>query len=268
MTTWIICSNENKFRLTEYFKKNEFIDWRQIYNFNLNDIVYIYSAIPNRRILFKVQVVRINIPTSETLDDSEYWIDQKEQNKEKKHDKYVRFKLLAVAPRESKLDLDSLKAHGLAAAPQKAKKLDAEDYELLKYLQEQFPNNPSNEPQPFIDDDPTEISNPGNGIFEGAMTRVLVNRYERDQNARNICLEAHGYNCSVCGMNFEQVYGPIGKDFIHVHHIKPIAQIGKEYEIDPVNDLVPVCPNCHAMLHKGKDGKVLTIEELKERLKK
>ena len=70
--------------------------------------------------------------------------------------------------------------------------------------------------------------------------------------------------CSVCGTDFHKMYGELGKGFIHVHHIVPISMIGKEYKLDPIKDLVPVCPNCHAMLHRGEDGKVLTIEELKK----
>ena len=63
----------------------------------------------------------------------------------------------------------------------------------------------------------------------------------------------------VCEFNFEAFYGERGKGFIHVHHLSSLAEIGQEYEVDPVNDLRPVCPNCHAMLHrKGNIG----IEEL------
>jgi 5-methylcytosine-specific restriction protein A len=68
-------------------------------------------------------------------------------------------------------------------------------------------------------------------------------------------------------MNFEEKYGEIGRNFIHVHHIVPISTIGQEYQIDPEKDLVPVCPNCHAMLHKGQNGNVLTVQELKELIK-
>ena len=50
---------------------------------------------------------------------------------------------------------------------------------------------------------------------------------------------------------------------IEVHHIKPISEIGEECVVDPVRDLVPVCPNCHMMLHSKKDG-VFTVEELKK----
>lgn len=65
-------------------------------------------------------------------------------------------------------------------------------------------------------------------------------------------------------MDFKKTYGELGNGFIHVHHIVPLSNIGKDYQVDYEKDLIPVCPNCHAMLHKGLKGKVLTIDELKE----
>lgn len=102
-------------------------------------------------------------------------------------------------------------------------------------------------------------------IFEGALKQVEVNIYERSSRARKLCLEHHGYHCKVCDFDFEKTYGEIGKEFIHVHHVVDLATVGKEYKVDPINDLVPVCPNCHAMLHKKKPI-AFTIEELKEHL--
>lgn len=86
--------------------------------------------------------------------------------------------------------------------------------------------------------------------FEGASKRVTVNAYERNAEARQKCIEHHGATCKVCDFNFEYVYGPVGKGYIHVHHVVPLSQIGEQYKVDPINDLVPVCPNCHAMLHR------------------
>ena len=65
----------------------------------------------------------------------------------------------------------------------------------------------------------------------------------------------------MCGFDFEKKYGIIGQGFIHVHHIVDISTIGDEYEVDYIKDLNPVCPNCHAMLHKKKPA--YKIEELK-----
>lgn len=83
---------------------------------------------------------------------------------------------------------------------------------------------------------------------EGACGQVTTNRYERDPRARQACLNHFGYGCRVCGMSFQKVYGERGEGFIHVHHIERLAN--GERIIDPTIDLIPVCPNCHAMLHK------------------
>ncbi len=101
---------------------------------------------------------------------------------------------------------------------------------------------------------------------EGICKQVIVNSYERNLRARAKCLEAHGYDCSVCGFNFEKHYGELGKDMIHVHHVKSLSSIGKEYRINPIEDLLPVCPNCHAMIHRNKNNP-LSIDELREIVK-
>ena len=85
---------------------------------------------------------------------------------------------------------------------------------------------------------------------EGAVRRVLVNRYERDSKARERCIWHHGTRCVVCALDFESRYGRIGKGFIHVHHLRPLGKLKSSYRLDPLKDLVPVCPNCHAMLHR------------------
>ena len=97
---------------------------------------------------------------------------------------------------------------------------------------------------------------------EGKTKTVLVNSYERNTVARQKCIEHYGVVCQVCGFDFEKIYGSIGKGFIHVHHKVDIATIGNEYSIDPINDLIPVCPNCHSMLHKKKPAYL--VDELKQ----
>lgn len=87
-------------------------------------------------------------------------------------------------------------------------------------------------------------------LNEGVKKTITVNTFERNSKARQQCIKHWGTECSVCNFNFEEKFGEIGKEFIHVHHLTPIAEIGKAYEVDPINDLRPVCPNCHAMLHK------------------
>lgn len=101
---------------------------------------------------------------------------------------------------------------------------------------------------------------------EGSVIEVIINRYERDTGARDKCIEHYGLQCKVCDFNFEDTYGDLGAGFIHVHHLVPISDIKEEYKIDPIKDLRPVCPNCHAMLHKRK--KPYSIDELKAILNK
>lgn len=113
---------------------------------------------------------------------------------------------------------------------------------------------------------PEEV-NPNNpDLFEGSVRKIFVNAYERNSIARENCIEHYGPNCQVCNMNFESVYGTIGKNYIHVHHIEQISnKRGKEYKVDFIRDLIPVCPNCHSMLHRRNPP--FTIEELKKQLK-
>lgn len=103
-------------------------------------------------------------------------------------------------------------------------------------------------------------------VTEGAVQQITVNRYERSAQARSICIKHHGYDCVVCGFNFEQQYGELGREYIHVHHVKPLAEIGTAYTLNPVADLRPVCPNCHAMLHQQTPA--LSIDELRVVLNK
>jgi len=102
-------------------------------------------------------------------------------------------------------------------------------------------------------------------LVEGSKKSITVNAYERNLEGRRKCLKKFGYKCSVCSMDFEKVYGSIGRSFIHVHHLVEISSIGREYSLVPIRDLRPVCPNCHAMLHKRRPA--YTIEELQEILR-
>lgn len=110
-----------------------------------------------------------------------------------------------------------------------------------------------------------EIDNPEK-YTEGATKQISVNVYERNPVARKKCIEHYGTSCFICDFNFEKSYGKMGKDFIHVHHLKELNTIGEKYEVDPIADLRPVCPNCHAMLHKRKPA--YSIEEMKNLIRK
>jgi len=101
--------------------------------------------------------------------------------------------------------------------------------------------------------------------YEGEVKRVTINAYERDPKAREDCLKKWGFRCNVCKMSFVEQYGPIGEEFIHVHHLTPLSKRKGEYRINGAKDLRPVCPNCHAMLHRGENPP--DIKELREYLR-
>lgn len=100
---------------------------------------------------------------------------------------------------------------------------------------------------------------------EGTTKTIIVNAYERNAKAKKACIEFYGndYKCQICGFKFADKYGKEFRNKIHVHHIKPISEIGKEYKIDPKKDLIPVCPNCHMILHSKGSNQTYSIEEVK-----
>ena len=112
---------------------------------------------------------------------------------------------------------------------------------------------------------PEEVSG-GPNLVEGAKTRITVNAYERNSSARKRCIDHHGSRCSVCGFSFLKRYGNSVGEFIHVHHIRPLASIGRAYRLDPVHDLRPVCPNCHAVIHRREPP--FTIYEVQRMLRR
>lgn len=100
-----------------------------------------------------------------------------------------------------------------------------------------------------------------NSMWEGAKRTVSVNAYERSAAARAKCIETHGSACAICEFKFGQFYGKEFYGFIHIHHKTPVSQVGTRYEVDPEKDLVPLCPNCHAIIHYG--NKTRTVDEVK-----
>ena len=113
---------------------------------------------------------------------------------------------------------------------------------------------------------PEEIDPSLGVLVEGATRTITVNAYERSGVARERCLQHYGASCAICDFSFGEVYGETAAGYIHVHHIKPLAELKTEYVIDPVEDLRPVCPNCHAVLHLGE--KARSIDDVKRLLGK
>jgi 5-methylcytosine-specific restriction protein A len=107
----------------------------------------------------------------------------------------------------------------------------------------------------------TSSDNSVSGLPEGAKLRVEVNRYERSPVNRVACIEHYGLNCQCCGFDFQKVYGQLGEGYIEVHHRTPVSQLGPGYLVDPIEDLIPLCANCHAAVHRNDPP--VTVQDLK-----
>lgn len=238
---WLVYANRKMFRHADALHEIGFICWTMHRtHFSIGDEVYLFMS-DERRIRFKTKVVAENYLRG----DGEYRVDGGATDN-------LTYKLDFVAESMSDgLKEENLIAHGFNGG-QSIQRPMHNNLVLFEYITPFFLNHS------IIDYD--EIPNPET-VFEGAKKEVVVNRYERNHEAREKCIAAHGCKCAVCGIDFEKTYGDIGRGFIHVHHIVPLSSIGKEYELNPIKDLVPVCPNCHAMLHR-KDPP-LDVDDLK-----
>jgi 5-methylcytosine-specific restriction protein A len=100
--------------------------------------------------------------------------------------------------------------------------------------------------------DTEAFQDPAESAPEGARTTVTANRYERSPRNRRVCINHYGLSCWVCDLDFSEIYGPLGDGYIQVHHMVPVAEMGPGYRPDPVMEMVPLCSNCHSMIHKGE----------------
>lgn len=201
---------------------------------------------------------------------SSYYKDRHWSGQESKFTNYIDidFDVILHPEKDEILTLDVLKT----IRPEKGQQwtprfsgisIDRQVAETLEAIWFNFVNEAKKFNRSFVAGD-TDFSGSIEEYTEGASYVTTVTKYERNPYARQKCLEYFGYKCSICAFDFDETYGDIGQGFIHVHHITPIHEIGREYQLNPVDDLRPVCPNCHAMLHRKHPA--LAPEKLKQRL--
>lgn len=255
MKYWIVPSNDSTFRISDAIKAQDgLVDWRTD-KLSEGDIVFIYKTDPEKRVHYKMEVVKAKMIFEEAMEQESYWTD-KELYYSGFISFYARLKLIEEYT-DDVLSLHNLQEHGYQGVPRSVREI--KDVSLLDYLLH---------PHQIVNDEAYDVDYPEDNekLYEGALITVKANKYERNQKARKECVAKKGYHCLVCGRDFESTYGEIGRGFIHVHHLTPISSIGQEYELNVDTDLAPVCPNCHYMLHRKNPP--YTIEELKDILAK
>jgi predicted HNH restriction endonuclease len=114
-----------------------------------------------------------------------------------------------------------------------------------------------------VEDNLNDSSNGLESNTEGKAKSRYVTTYERNPKFRKQAIAIHGDSCIACGFNFGNIYGGYADGFIHVHHVVPVSEFDAPKRIDPETDLVPLCANCHSVVHRKK-SETLTIDKLKE----
>ena len=219
--------------------------------------------------MYKAELVKVDVPPEESIDDYKY---RGSHRASLLRDDYFTLRLKHLHHLDvDDLSIHNLKANGLKKGPMSAhllQSLGAPRYlhldKLGVYVNGIFDSHFSENSN--LDRPKDEEVRPPLKYTEGEPGLVTVKKYERNPKARQACIEAKGSVCVCCGFDASVVYGLSFMGKIHVHHIRPISQRGKEYEVDPQIDLAPVCPNCHMITH-SKDPEY-TIDEMKQILKK
>ena len=279
MNTWIFQGNPTKFDIDNYLLENETIWWsiRQAHFadlIELGDEVFIWRSDGVNKgsggIVARTQVIG---NPQEYIDEEEsatYWYTDAPTNP-----------YLAVELKVQEVDVEQgvnrmdLKEHDILSnlmimrLRQNTNYLVEEEHTIhLKQLwQDSIGLDTSKEEllQTILEDFAAEEVE--SGKVEGNVKTYYGKRYERNPENRQRAIEIHGLDCYVCGFNFEAVYGERGANFIEVHHLKPLSTLEEATEINPDTDLVPLCANCHRMIHRRKDA-VLTVADLKAILRK
>lgn len=243
MTTFILPSNAKTYDAKRAFQDLNTVHWVQHNNTSVSvgDVIYIYESFPAQKVILKTQVVARDVD-SYHIDDSKYTLSGIDFAK-----KGPWFSLRLMQNIDTDISLQDLHQLGLKGNIQSLRRLNDNITSALDY----WVNSPS---------ELTSIV-----LTEGKKTKVYSTRYERNANNRQAAIKFHGVNCKVCGFNFEEKYGDIGQEFIEVHHQSPLFLNDDEVHVDPITDLVPLCSNCHRMIHRSRYH-VLTVEDLKKRL--
>lgn len=261
MRIWIIPVYATSFDFGRALHEgHDTMDWRMSsHPFEVGDEVWLAVKDPLVRLAVQLEITAVGLTEEEANDHPELWSDLTAYYDGLGRFRYARMKVIGGA-QSLYYSLEALQEHGLQGSL--AGVVEVKNERLLRFLHGEGSADSPTEP-----DSSCEVDYPADAqLYEGAVVQVLANRYERNREARELCIALKGTRCTICGMHFVETYGEIGRNFIHVHHLVPISSIGKEYELNVEHDLVPVCPNCHYMLHRKNPP--YTVDEIKIILKK
>lgn len=245
MKTWVVPANPKFYNARAAFKELGKVHWKQGTNKSarVGDIVYIYESVTTKELILKTRIVERDV-TVYIIKDGKYNVGNVDFESTPPW-----FKLELISELPDGLDMSFLRKLGVEGNIQSMRQLDEA---VVKGINE------------VVGDFDEENSNPLETIVtEGGKKVVYTTKYERNPRNRARAIEIHGTKCAACGFDFESQYGSRGKGFIEVHHTKPLYMTEGETVVNPESDLVPLCSNCHRMIHRRRD-EILTVSELKE----
>ncbi|MEK4152407.1 HNH endonuclease [Carnobacterium sp. FSL E2-0243] len=250
MTNWLIPCNPLKYDVEGVFQEISEIDWKQsnpIKYAEIGDKVYIYISKPVQAVKYYCEVISVNKKES-TIDDSSFVM---EGSTYKNYGRYMTLRL--IKKMNEPVRIDELSEIGIRP-PQGPHRLKPE----ITSLFEEYIN---------IDEVIESVGKDFQSIVykEGKRIGLYTYCYERNQKLRKKAIEIHGTRCLGCRFSFLEMYGEYGEDYIEIHHTKPLSSIKEEVIVNPDTDLVPLCSNCHRIVHRRKE--ILTINELKMLIK-
>lgn len=266
MANWLVTVNYDEFDLEKAYEALPTIYWKNSVTsegkgLQINDIVHVYVTQPISKVMYQFKVIRQADNTEYPVAQKVFWSDK--EKIENYPGGYSIFEKLKKVDKPT-LSFEYFRRQNLIPdAPIQGRRTDR-DKDLndpirifLAHILNEFKN------ESVSTDYPDEANLENTSFPEGAKKTVQVNRFERNPEARAKCIEINGTRCKICEMSFAETYGTFAKDFIHVHHITPLSKISDNYEVNPETDLIPVCPNCHAMLHRQENGIPMTVDRLK-----
>lgn len=262
---WIIPANVKTYDVLSAFDENVYIDWRQNANFAVGDTVYIYVSRPYQKIMFKTEVVCINLVYEETIDDRKYWVNQ-DKNEDDGKRKYMRLRLETSNDSEL-LNLENLINVGMKSAPQSATKLNES---IVTYIEQNLKTQLVEQGIVAVDE--------MNRLFEDELSKsrtipkvqrderlaqanrkpevikVITSTFKRNPDVVATVLERANGICERCGAPAPFMRASDGTPYLEVHHKVRLADGGE----DTIENTIAVCPNCHRELHFG-----INMEEIK-----
>lgn len=95
-------------------------------------------------------------------------------------------------------------------------------------------------------------------VTEGGAYTQTVKYTERSHRLRDVAIEYFTQNgrivCGCCGFDFSCYTPKYACNCIEIHHIKPLFQYADADESKTIEEalknLLPVCPNCHRVIHR------------------